>query len=120
MALLAALVFPFLGLSGGVAYKGVRSLRMSIMVVVSLAVVLTASLSAAAESERSASAALGVSATVLSSCSIATTLGLVALHCAHGALGSVRVNGSNRPTPDPQETALSHMSVTGSLVTVDF
>jgi hypothetical protein len=88
-----------------------------IVPVVAFAILIAARLGAAAESGRSASAALVVSATVVSSCSVATAQGQVALRCAHGALGPVRVNGQ---APDPRETPPLHMSVTGSLVTIDF
>jgi len=87
---------------------------------VSLAVLAGAPRLAAAEEVRSASAALLVSATVVSNCNVATAQGQVSFRCSHGARGPVRVNGQDQPASDPRETPTSRASVTGSLVTIDF
>lgn len=88
-------------------------------VVLFAGVVAAAAHLAAADGVRSASAVLHVSATVVSSCRVATAQGQVDLRCAHGALGPVRVDGETRSASDPQPTP-SHTPPSGSLVTIDF
>ena len=68
----------------------------------------------------SASARLVVSATVVSTCSIASTNGQVTLRCARGATGVVRVDNRIAPGAEPRDTVLARTTAAGTLVTIDF
>ena len=68
----------------------------------------------------SSSAPLVVSATVVSSCAVATTSGRVIYRCTGSAVGPVRVSGQDVRTPDARPAAPVHTSVAGPLVTIDF
>ncbi len=68
----------------------------------------------------SASASLMVSATVVSSCAVATTPAGAIYRCTGAAVGLVRVSGRDVRPPDVRPAGAVHTAVTGSLVTIDF
>ncbi len=70
--------------------------------------------------DQSASAPLLVSATVVSSCAVATANGQVAFHCAKGARGPVRVGEGVVTVAVAAETHIVRHTTAAGLVTIDF
>ena len=98
------------------AFVYTRIVRFAVTLV---AVVAAAAHIAADDGVRSVSGVLHVSATVVSSCRVATSQGRVDVLCAHSALGPVRVNGKTRSASDPRPIP-PHAPPSGSLITIDF
>ena len=92
---------------------------LSVLVVAALAIAAPG-LRADDGGERSASAHLVVSATVVSSCSVASANGQVTLRCARGGADNVRVGNRIVTSAESHNAAVARTTTTGTLITIDF
>lgn len=92
----------------------------TVLVLSSLVVLVPACLAAADERGQSASAPLFVSATVVSSCAVATGQGQVAFKCTRGALSAATESNPTVPATMQAVASPARTTVTASLVTIDF